>query len=61
MLLPDNDHYFTRLAEVYYTHGGKHNLAVALKYYAYVVGRNPKNCRALWGLYRTLLALGKDL
>jgi hypothetical protein len=32
------------------------NLATAAKYFSYVVSRNPQNPRALWGLYRSLLA-----
>jgi cytochrome c-type biogenesis protein CcmH/NrfG len=56
ILSPDNDYYFLRLAELYYTDGGKSNLATAAKYFSYVVSRNPQNHRALWGLYRSLLA-----
>jgi cytochrome c-type biogenesis protein CcmH/NrfG len=56
ILSPDNDYYFLRLAELYYTDGGKPNLATAAKYFSYVVSRNPQNHRALWGLYRSLLA-----
>ena len=54
MLCPDNDYYFLRLAELYYTDGGKPNLATAVKYFSYIISRNPKNPRALWGLYRSL-------
>lgn len=61
MLVPDNDYYFLRLAELYYTDGGKNQLATAHKYFAYVVSRNPQNPRALWGLLRTLLALQDTL
>lgn len=56
LLSPDNDYYFLRLAELYYTDGGKQNLATAAKYYSYIISRNPQNPRALWGLYRTLYA-----
>jgi cytochrome c-type biogenesis protein CcmH/NrfG len=54
LLNPDNDYYFIRLAELYYTDGGKENLKNAVKYYSYVVSRNPHNARALWGLWRSL-------
>lgn len=54
LLSPENDYYFLRLAELYHTDGGKQNLAVATKYYSYVVSRNPNNVRALWGLWRNL-------
>ena len=30
MLKPDNDFYYIRLAELYYTHGGKSNIAPAI-------------------------------
>lgn len=60
VLSPDNDYYFLRLAELYYTDGGKQNLATAVKYFSYVVSRNPANPRALWGLWRSLSAQ-KDL
>lgn len=56
VLSPDNDYYFLRLAELYYTDGGKHNIATAVKYFSYVVSRNPSNPRALWGLWRSLSA-----
>lgn len=56
VLSPDNDYYFIRLAELYFTDGGKANLATAVKYYSYVVSRNPTNPRALWGLWRALQA-----
>jgi ER membrane protein complex subunit 2 len=61
MLTPENDYYFLRLAELYYTDGGKANLATAVKYFSYVVSRNPKNPRALWGLYRSLWAQKEQL
>jgi hypothetical protein len=35
------------------------NINVAIKYYSYTVSRNPHNVRALWGLYRSLLAKDK--
>lgn len=56
ILNAENDFYFVRLAELYYTDGGKANLAIAAKYYSYVISRNPTNPRALWGLFRTLTA-----
>jgi hypothetical protein len=59
VLSPDNDYYFLRLAELYYTDGGKPNLVTAVKYFSYVVSRNPCNPRALWGLWRSL-SLQKD-
>ena len=58
ILSPENDYYFLRLAELYYTDGGKANSATAVKYFSYVISRNPKNPRALWGLYRSLLQCG---
>lgn len=56
MLMPDNDNYFVRLGELYYTDGGKVNLATASRYFSYVISRNPQHPRALWGLYRSLWA-----
>lgn len=56
ILNPDNDYYFLRLAELYFTEGGKDNIKTAVKYYSYVVSRNPNNARALWGLWRGLWA-----
>ena len=61
ILSPENDYYFLRLAELYYTDGGKQNLAVAVKYYSYAVSRNPNNVRALWGLWRALHAQKEPL
>jgi hypothetical protein len=61
VLSPENDFYFVRLAELYYTDGGKANLATAVKYYSYVISRNPANLRALWGLWRSLVAQKDNL
>lgn len=47
-----------KLAELYYTQGGKLGYPNAMKYYSYVISRCPTNLRALWGLYRTLLSIG---
>jgi cytochrome c-type biogenesis protein CcmH/NrfG len=56
VLMPENENFIVRLGELYYTDGGKLNLATAVKYFSYVVSRNPQHPRALWGLYRTLFA-----
>ena len=61
VLCPENDYYFLHLAELYYTDGGKANIAIAVKYFSYVISRNPKNPRALWGLYRSLWTLRDNL
>ena len=50
-----------KLAELYYTLGGKDNLNHSIKYFSYVISRFPNNIRALWGLYRTLNALGDKI
>ena len=61
MLAPENHYYFLRLAELYYTDGGKQNIQVAVKYFSYVISKNPQNPRALWGLYRSLHSLKDQL
>eukprot|EP00919_Chromeraceae_sp_WS-2016_P072751 GHVR01172006.1.p1 GENE.GHVR01172006.1~~GHVR01172006.1.p1 ORF type:complete len:134 (+),score=6.04 GHVR01172006.1:3101-3502(+) len=61
VLCPENDYYFIKLAELYFTLGGKTNISVAIKYYSYVISKQPKNIRALWGLHRSLLSMGDNL
>lgn len=57
LLIPDNLHIVTRIAELYYTLAGEDNYNYAKKYYSFVLQVMPKNMRAMWGLRNSLLAL----
>lgn len=57
LLIPDNLHIVTRIAELYYTLGGEDNYNYAKKYYSFVLQVMPKNMRATWGLRNSLFAL----
>lgn len=54
---PHNHLLHQRYADVKYTQGGVENLETARSYYSQALKMNPKNMRALYGLYLTASAL----
>ncbi|KAJ8922002.1 hypothetical protein NQ315_008640 [Exocentrus adspersus] len=54
---PHNHLLHQRYADIKYTHGGIENLEIAKTYYYQTLKLNPKNIRALFGIYLTTTAL----
>jgi len=54
---PHNHLLHQRYADIKYTQGGVDNLEIARSYYSQALKMNPKNMRALYGLYLTSSAL----
>ncbi|XP_066156262.1 ER membrane protein complex subunit 2-like [Euwallacea fornicatus] len=54
---PHNHLLHQRYADIKYTQGGVENLEIARSYYSYALKINPKNMRALYGLYLVSSAL----